>query len=104
MYGTVMVGTLRGSREEAEKALAGWLEERAPYVEGYVDAGLLFGDDGTTVVNWVQFASREAYVKLADDPAQDEWWQKVFSPLLDGEPRWIDGDWSALPEQRKPSD
>ena len=93
MYGTVMIGTLKTSREEAEKVMQAWLDERSGQVAGFVAAGLLFGDDGTSVVNYAQFESRAAYAKLADDPAQDEWWRTRMAPLLDGEPQWIDGDW-----------
>jgi hypothetical protein len=97
MYGTVMMGTLRGSRADVDAALADWLATRAPQVRGFVDAGLMVGDDGVTVVNWVRFASREDYAALSEDPAQDEWYRTRLAPLLDGEPRWTDGEWLAAP-------
>jgi hypothetical protein len=98
MYGTVMIATLRGSRGEVEAALSEWLTSRAPQVRGFVDAGLLIGDDGTTLVNWARFESREDYQRLGDDPAQDEWYRTRIEPLLDGEPRWIDGSWLLVGE------
>lgn len=98
MYGTVMVAQTRpGSRGQIERGMADWLVQRAPRIEGFVDAGLLFADDGTTVVNWARFTSREAYTRLGDDPEQDQWYRERIAPLLDGEPRWIDGEYAALP-------
>jgi len=44
-------------------------------------------------VNTVRFASKADYLRLADDPAQSEWFAQKVMPLLDGEPRWIDGTW-----------
>lgn len=98
MYGTVMIATLRGTREAAERALGDWLTERAPHVAGFLDAGLMFCDDGSTIVNYARFASREDYQALSGDPAQDQWWQQRLAPLLEGEPRWIDGGWAPLPQ------
>ena len=59
---------------------------------GFVDEVALFSDDGRMVVA-VRFESKEAYKALADDPSQNEWWTTVMTPMLDGEPEWIDGDW-----------
>jgi len=95
MYGTAMIGTLRGDRAEIERSMADWLIDRAPKVDGFVDAGMLLSDDGHTVVNWARFESREAYRRLGDDPEQDRWYRERVAPLLDGEPRWIDGEWIA---------
>jgi hypothetical protein len=92
MYGTVMVGKLAASPEDAEKAMDSWTSERAGRVPGFVASGVLVADDGT-VVNFAQFASREDYEALAEDPEQDRWWRERFAPLLEGEPRWIDGEW-----------
>ena len=93
MYGTTMIATVRETRAEVEEAFGSWFGERAPVVRGFVDAGIQFGDDGRTLVNWARFTDRDAYLALADDPAQDAWYRSRIAPLLDGEPRWIDGDW-----------
>ena len=92
MYGTVMIGKLAASPEDAEKAMALWTSERAGVVRGFVASGVLVAEDGT-VVNFAQFASREDYAALSEDPEQDRWWRETFAPLLEEEPRWIDGEW-----------
>jgi hypothetical protein len=95
MYGTTMIASMKGDRAAMESALGDWVARRGPEVQGFVDAQLLFADDGTTVVNTVRFASRADYERLADDPRQDEWYTERILPLIDGEARWIDGDWFA---------
>ena len=93
MYGTAMVGTLANgvSAETVKDAIAAWEKDRE--VAGFVSSHVLMADDGETIVNVAVFESQDSYMALADDPAQDEWWQKHFAPLLSGEPRWIDGSW-----------
>jgi hypothetical protein len=93
MYGTTMIASLKGDRAAMERELSAWVAVRGPEVPGFLDARLLFADDGTTVVNTVRFASREDYERLADDPRQDEWYTERIRPLIEGEARWIDGDW-----------
>ena len=41
-----------------------------------------------------RFASKQDYWALADNPDQDEWYRTSLAPLLDGDPTWIDGDWT----------
>jgi hypothetical protein len=94
MYGTVMVGKLKGSRDEAMRVSREWNNKRQ--VPGYRRSDVLFADDGETVVMAVQFDSKEQYTALADSPEQDEWWRTVMLPLLDGEPTWIDGSWETI--------
>jgi len=91
MYGTVMIGKLKGSREEVIRVSREW--ESGRDVPGHRRSDTLFSDDGTTIVVAVQFDSKEQYMALADAPEQDEWWRTVMAPLLDGEPTWIDGTW-----------
>ena len=50
MYGTAMIATLKGDRDAMERELADWVATRGPEVSGFVDARLLFGEDGKTVV------------------------------------------------------
>jgi antibiotic biosynthesis monooxygenase (ABM) superfamily enzyme len=92
MYGTVMIGTLKGSIDELRNAVEKWQAERQ--VPGYVSSDALVGDDGRTVVNVVKFTDKAAYQALADDPAQDEWWSTVMRPLLAEDPQWYDGTWA----------
>jgi len=94
MYGTVMIGKLKVSYDEAMRASSEWNEKRD--VAGYRRSDILRADDGSTIVMAVQFDSKEQYVALADDPAQDEWWRTVMAPMLDGEPTWIDGTWESV--------
>ncbi|MBK5307846.1 MAG: hypothetical protein JJD92_14270 [Frankiaceae bacterium] len=93
MYGTTMIGTLaKGVGVETIRAeLEAWEKDRN--VTGYRSSHVLVADDGRTVVNVAIFDTKESYVALADDPEQDAWWQEHYAPLLDGEPRWIDGAW-----------
>jgi hypothetical protein len=93
MYGTAMIATLKGDRDAMERELADWVATRGPEVSGFVDARLLFGEDGKTVVNTVRFESREDYVRLADDPRQDTWYAEHVAPLIEGDAQWIDGYW-----------
>ena len=104
-YGTTMVGKLKsGTLDDFRESLERW--EREHQASGFIGAQLLVSDDGT-VVNTAVFTDRAAYEKLADDPAQDAWYQREIAPRLDGEPQWIDGEWAVyirqsaivLPEQ-----
>jgi heme-degrading monooxygenase HmoA len=90
MYGTVMVGRRRGAVDDFEKVNREWLTLRVP---GFVKEETLVGDDGQTIVSVVFFESKEAYQRLANDPAQDAFWRERLAPLLDGEPQWFDGTW-----------
>lgn len=94
-YGTTMIARLRaGAGDQVLVSLDDW--ERDRHVPGFVGSQLLLADDGETVVNTAVFTDRDAYLRLADDPAQDEWWRTRIQPLLDGEPTWIDGRWSVF--------
>jgi hypothetical protein len=93
-YGTVMVARVRsGTAEDVREAGRRWVAERAPVVRGFEDEWVLYGDDGTIVMA-VRFASKEDYAALADDPAQDVFWQEHMAPILE-DVRWIDGIWEA---------
>lgn len=95
MYGTVMVGRLRASAsaEDLERTVEAWSSRQQP--DGIVDSHVLVSDDGTHVVIAVRFASSEQYWALADTPDQDEWYRTSLVPLLEGDPTWIDGAWTA---------
>lgn len=93
MYGTTMIGKLADgvSVEKVRAEIQAWEKERHP--AGYQSSHVLVTDDGRTIVNVAVFDTKESYAALAGDPAQDEWWQQHYAPLLADEPRWIDGDW-----------
>ncbi|HVE74376.1 MAG TPA: DUF1059 domain-containing protein [Mycobacteriales bacterium] len=89
-YGSVMIATLTGSIEEIQRAAADWVEHRA--APGFLAEEVMLGDDGTTVVVPVFFASREDYERLGADSTQDAWWEENMAPHLT-DIRWIDGTW-----------
>ena len=93
MYGTTMIGKLADgvSAEQIKAELKAWETERD--VPGYLSSHVMVTEDGRTIVNVAVFENKETYMALADDPAQDEWYQKHYAPLLDGDPQWIDGAW-----------
>jgi hypothetical protein len=94
MYGTVMIGKAReGRAEEMVAVMRAWMAERGPTTPGFTDEWMLVADDGVTVVAGVRFASKEDYLRLADDGQQAAWWAEHAAPLLDGDPTWIDGHW-----------
>jgi hypothetical protein len=92
-YGTIMIGKLKkpGTGQALVDAGKKWEERKVP---GFQGTYTLLGDDGTMVVACVTFESKEKYVALANDSAQDEWWRTVMAPMLDGDPQWIDGEWA----------
>jgi hypothetical protein len=91
MYGTVMIASMKTSAAALQEAGRAWIAERGPSV-GYLDQWVMQADDGRMVMA-VRFESKDAYLKLADDPTQDEWYQTVMAPHLAGDPEWIDGEW-----------
>jgi hypothetical protein len=93
MYGTTMIATLAAGVDAAKVRTEVELWEKEHHPVGYRSSHVLIGDDGRTIVNVAIFDSKESYQALADNPAQDAWWQKHYAPLLEGEPRWIDGRW-----------
>jgi hypothetical protein len=93
MYGTVMIAKINAPIEEMNARSERWAKEMGSDV-GYIDQWVMTTDDGRCVVA-VRFESKDAYLKLADDPRQDEWYRAEMMPLIDGEPQWIDGEWLA---------
>ena len=89
-YGTVMTATLTGSVEELVQATREWAAQRD--VAGFLADEILVSDDGTKIVTPVFFASKDEYLKLADDPMQDEWWSTRMAPHLT-DVTWVDGTW-----------
>ena len=99
-YGTVMIGKVKpGTADKARDAGRRWLAERGPVVRGFEDEWVLIGDDDTVVMA-VRFASKEDYAALADDPAQDAFWQEHMVPILE-DVRWVDGTWEPLIDRAK---
>ena len=88
-YGTVMTAKLTVSFDEFEKAVSD-----RPNPPGFVRGSVRRADDGVTVVGAFIFESKEAYLALADNPEQAQWYGEVVAPMLDGEATWIDGHWT----------
>jgi L-rhamnose mutarotase len=92
-YGTIMIGKLKtsGTGQALVDAAKKWEERK---VDGFQGSYSLLSEDGSTIVSCVTFESKAKYLALARNPDQDEWWQSVMAPLLDGDPQWIDGEWA----------
>jgi len=88
-YGTVMTAKLTVSFDAFEKAVSD-----RPNPPGFVRGSVMRADDGVTVVGAFIFESKEAYLALADNPEQAQWYGEVVAPMLDGEATWIDGHWT----------
>jgi antibiotic biosynthesis monooxygenase (ABM) superfamily enzyme len=95
MYGTIMIGRLRVTPEEAIRASDAW--QRDHDSPGYRLTDILTADDGHTIVVAVQFDTKDQYLALAESPEQVEWWNTVMRPLLEEEPTWVDGTWHSRP-------
>ena len=89
-YGTVMIATLTGSIDDLQRATREWADSRD--VAGFLADEILVSEDGKTVVTPVFFASKDEYLKLAEDPQQDTWWSTRMAPHL-SDVKWIDGTW-----------
>lgn len=90
-YGTVMIAKRAVPFEDIEASVRRWAEERQ--VSGFRHEDVMLCDDGVTVVMSVFFDSKQAYAALSDDPEQDRWWREEVSPMIDGDPTWLDGTW-----------
>lgn len=88
-YGTVMTAKLTVPFDVFEKAVSD-----RPNPPGFVRGSVMRADDGVTVVGAFIFESKEAYLALADNPEQAQWYGEVVAPMLDGEAAWIDGHWT----------
>jgi hypothetical protein len=93
MFGTVAVIKPRPGEEGAVvETFHRWWRDRAPRVPGAL-LGTLNREtsDPSELLMTVVFASKAAYEANAADPEQDLWYRDLVA-LLEGEPRWIDGD------------
>lgn len=80
-----------GTGQDLVDAGKKWAERKVP---GYEGSWYLLADDDETLVLCASFDSKESYMALANDPAQDEWFQSFIAPIIEGDPRWIDGAWA----------
>lgn len=93
MYGTIALMRPKAGQEDAVKDLfEEWWTERRPKVKGAV-ANTLYRNKSNPaeLIAAVVFDSEANYTANADDPEQDRWYRRL-ADLLEGEPRWIDGE------------
>jgi hypothetical protein len=91
MYGSIFKMTPKMGKEDEVKALfSEWEEKRKPEIKG-TKAGYLYKLDKGGMMGVAIFDSEEDYKKNADDPKQNEWYQKLRA-LLEEDPEWNDGE------------
>lgn len=92
MYGTIArILPLPGKADEIRKFTSDWNETIGVKVKGKI-AAYTFTPDGDTVHLYILaiFEDKATYTANADDPVQDEWYQKMRA-LLQADPEWMDG-------------
>jgi hypothetical protein len=90
MYGTIARLRIRKDAEDRLLALLDAMEERpvAGSIASYV---YRLDNDPQDLMLAVLFTDRDAYVRNADDPAQDAEYRKLRE-LLERDPEWHDGE------------
>ena len=93
MFGTIALAKPKEGQTDAVLALFDeWWNERRPKVKGAIASTVYRNvSNPAELMVAVVFDTKENYVANAEDPEQGEWYQKLVA-LLEGEPRWIDGD------------
>ena len=93
MYGTIaLLKPKEGQVENLNTLFEEWWNERRPKVKGAISSTIYRNEKNPAeLMVAVVFDSKENYQANAADPEQNEWYQKMAA-LLEGEPRWIDGD------------
>jgi len=93
MYGTIaIIKPKAGKESEIVKTLETWWEGRRTKVRGAIASTIYRNESNPSeLMMAVVFESKESYVANANDPEQDRWYHELLE-LLDGEPRWIDGE------------
>ena len=93
MFGTIALAKPKEGQTDAVLALFDeWWNERRPKVKGAIASTVYRNvSNPAELMVAVVFDTKENYVANAEDPEQGEWYNKLVA-LLEGEPRWIDGD------------
>jgi quinol monooxygenase YgiN len=93
MFGTIAILKPKQGRESDVLAhFDKWWKERSGKVKGALGGDLRRNaSNPAELIATVSFASVEEYRANAEDPAQDAWFRQL-AEMLDGEPRWIDGE------------
>jgi hypothetical protein len=93
MYGTVFQFKPKAGAEQQLQQLFAAMEgsEGERLRKAGMTATYTFKLDKGGYVGVAIFESKEKYVANANDPAQDQWYQK-FRELLEADPVWNDGE------------
>jgi hypothetical protein len=96
MFGTVGRAHIRP--ENKDKLIEALKDPAYLEVPGYRRSYLMFPEnrEGEVVIVAV-FEDADSYWKNANDPAQNERYQR-YRALLEDEPEWSDGEWIEAPE------
>jgi quinol monooxygenase YgiN len=89
MYGTVARMVVKAENREALRAI--FREDEGREMKGFVNTYVLSENDSDNVWLLAIFEDRATYDANADDPRQDEVYQK-YRALLEEEPEWHDGE------------
>jgi hypothetical protein len=97
MYGTIFRLKVKSGQDQKLVDLFNeWEKQRKPMVKGVV-AGFLMKPEKESVGDYIGvavFEDKKAYMANADDPTQDQWYQKMRA-LLTADPVWEDGEYVA---------
>jgi quinol monooxygenase YgiN len=93
MYGTIVrMRALPGKEQEVLALGERWTRELSAGIAGYVGEFIYQLDaNPREFMGAVLFESREAYLRNADNPEQDQWYQQLRA-LLEADPEWNDGE------------
>jgi quinol monooxygenase YgiN len=93
MFGTIALMKPKEGQIDALNALFDeWWSVRRPKIKGAISSTIYRNvSNPAELMVAVVFDSKENYVANAEDPEQNEWYQKMVA-CLEAEPRWIDGD------------
>lgn len=92
MYGTVARMKVKpGELEQLQKAMAEW-DAQGNEVDGAIATYVYKLDNNPDeLIMAVLFRDKASYMKNADDPKTDEWFQRMRAHL-EADPEWSDGE------------
>jgi len=95
MYGTVAHMRVKaGHQDDLVNLIGEWNAEFRPKISGAVSGYMVREDsDPQNMIMIGIFESKDTYQKNANDPDQDQWFQRIMEHL-ESEPQWHDGEFS----------
>jgi quinol monooxygenase YgiN len=95
MYGTVAQMRVKaGHQDDLIKLIGEWNAERAPKISGAVSGYMVRLDSDPQDMMMIGiFESKESFQANANDPVQDQWFQRIMEHL-ESETKWHDGEFS----------